>query len=845
MSGSDHSRASQKPSIKQRLEAFLERQIHERDEFGNSLAGVSEHQLRKGIDTLCRELPSLERSQVERAAEVAKNGNYYYRLSKRLITNHSPVILLTEEEKDSLVAERERLFSQRGMLSIICTVSLAAFLQGHVQSSINAMSLFVETVGIGIEDHGETQGNGSSRTAQWQLGAMNAIPFLAAAFPGAPLSLPVNYCLGRRGALGLSALLIIATMGIKAVSAPVLASETAVGYWRGSTILAWQLWVACGIMIGFVVNFIIAAATGTLDGEPNTKLSLHGGRYHALQSIAIAPAVPSLFLFIAVCYCYESPRFYMRRGTPNYNLGRAFDVLLQVRKTRLQATRDLFLIWWSAENEEGQALRTESQKSPDEDTIHPNYHGRMNTEESKCSQTPSSGLTYSSLILVVIKLSMDQFKPLFTRRRLRNALWSSCTVALAQQLCGINVFAFYSNGIFSNYGVRASMGYSFGFGCVNFVFGLLAMRSIDILGRRRWLLSTLPVMSLFLVAASIAYAVGPQEPTGNQPRTKPNTSAAIAGITFIYLFAAAYSPGLGPIPFTLASESFPLKNREAGASVAISINLFFAGLLTILLPRINALFKMAGTLGFFAGLNIVAFILIFFLVEETKQLTLEELDQVFDNPKSQFVTYQITNRIPFVSKKYLLWRRDAERPQAYDEWALENRQGSDWTQRPYRRSPRQNFAVTIARTFDIAVPVVIIILSIWWSIRSQTCPNNASIGHECSWRLWASLPVACVAACWSIVMNISARRAAHSMSHIPAIVNAVMELILALGATACFAILIYHIENYQVWGRTSEATMIGLLVILALVNYVLFAWSVYEMRFYRKQRQNDNSQIPI
>lgn len=40
---------------------------------------------------------------------------------------------------------------------------------------------------------------------------MNAIPFLTAAFPGTVLSLPVNYCLGRRGALGLSALLIIAS----------------------------------------------------------------------------------------------------------------------------------------------------------------------------------------------------------------------------------------------------------------------------------------------------------------------------------------------------------------------------------------------------------------------------------------------------------------------------------------------------------------------------------------------------------------------------------------------------------------------------------------------------------
>ena len=93
--------------------------------------------------------------------------------------------------------------------------------------------------------------------------------------------------------------------------------------------------VACGIMIGFVVNFIIAAGTTTLEGDPNTQLNIHDGRYHALQWIAAAPAVPSLLLLIAVCYCYESPRFYMRPGTPNYNLSRAFDILLQVRKTRV------------------------------------------------------------------------------------------------------------------------------------------------------------------------------------------------------------------------------------------------------------------------------------------------------------------------------------------------------------------------------------------------------------------------------------------------------------------------------------------------------------------------------
>ncbi|RKL15285.1 hypothetical protein BFJ68_g5923 [Fusarium oxysporum] len=415
-------------------------------------------------------------------------------------------------------------------------------------------------------------------------------------------------------------------------------------------------------MIGFVINFVIAAATNTLDGQPNAGLNEHGGRYHSLQWIAAAPVVPSVLLFIAVCFCYESPRFYMRPGTPNYNLDRAFRNLLQVRPTRLQATRDLFLIWWSTRDEE--IHQDHREKNRHEIAHHSEYQNGVNTKnEDRTSRTLTSGLTYASLIILVTRLSVDQFKPLFTRRRLRNALWSSCVVALSQQLCGINVFAFYSTTTVS----RLAWATAWASVCI-------LTRSIDIIGRRSWLLSTLPMMSMFLMAATISYAVAPQVDSGDQPKPKANTGGSIAGIIFIYLFAAAYSPGLGPIPFTLASESFPLKNREAGASVAISINLFFAGLLTILLPRINAVFEMAGTLGFFAGLNIVAFVLIFVFVEETKQLTLEELDTVFNNPKSRFAHYQLTKRLPFLSKRYLLWKKDAERPLAYDEWAMEDGQ---------------------------------------------------------------------------------------------------------------------------------------------------------------------------
>ncbi|KAH7024090.1 hypothetical protein EDB80DRAFT_699202 [Ilyonectria destructans] len=665
---------------KARLRIWAATQIEDRENVGNPLTRVSEYELREGIRKLAEQLPDVETHELERAGRIAKNSLDYYHFAKGSSRDASLPVDLTSTERDSLVAEREKLFLKKGMFIVICTVSLAAFLQGHVQSSINAGSIFADRVGIERPKNAKDTGFNTS-AEDWKLGAMNAIPFLTAAFPGAPLSLPVNYCLGRRGALGLSALLIVASslgsafattwvqllgarvvggvgMGIKAVSAPILASETAVGYWRGSTVLAWQLWVACGIMVGFGVNLIIAAVVGTLESQPVPPSDSSHLRRLTLQLILGAPLVPALLLFVAVCFCYESPRFYMRPNTPNFNLERAFNVLLAVRETRLQALRDLLLIWWS------NVPQTEEIHT-DSDTPRESGNNSTDSDNPQQGKTSTSGLTYAGRVCLVLKLSADQYGTLLKTRRLRNAVLSTCTVALAQQLCGINVFAFYSNELLGNYGVQRSMSHSVGFGAVNFVFSLLAMRSIDTIGRRRWLLSTLPVMSAFLMASAIAFV-------GDESGSQPGGIHVTVGIVFIYLFVAAYSPGMGPIPFTLASESFPLSHREAGASVAISINLLFAGLLTILLPTINKTFKITGTLGSFAGLNVVAFILIYFLVEETKRLTLEELDDVYDNPKSMFAGYQLKRKLPYYFNRYVLFRREGnEELESYETYAME------------------------------------------------------------------------------------------------------------------------------------------------------------------------------
>ncbi|KAK1856991.1 MFS monosaccharide transporter [Colletotrichum chrysophilum] len=675
-------RVSYTPSIAERLRAQVRRrQVNLDALIEGPLVHLDDDDLEKDVHEFSRNLPDVVPGDLLRAARIAREIRAYTDESLQGVLPEP----LTDEESKALKAEREKTFSQGGMKIIIITVALAALLQGHVQASINAGSVFASLLRVSNDDDLQ---NGKV----WKLGAMNAAPYLAAALLGAPLSLPLNYWMGRRGAIAFAASFIFASslasafihtwdqllgvriingigMGVKAVSTPILASETAVDHWRGSSVLMWQLWVAFGIMMGSVFNLVLVAATGALSFDVSMKYpegSNEASRgWLALRLILAAPMVPAVFTLIALAYCMESPRFYMQRNTPNYRPMRAYEILSSVRNTKVsiyavnltkqlitrlkcansnvpgkfQALRDIYLIHKNNELEE----ESDDMRKPGI------YHDSQYNDRKR-------GLTFASHMSFAFSDAYRQYSHLLTTPRLRNAVLSTCTVALAQQLCGINVFAFYSNDFFiqGHRTLQNALLYSFGFGAVNFVFGLLAIRSIDNFGRRRWLLVTLPLMFLLLGAAALSFNI-----------ENSNVRIGIVAL-FIFLFAAVYSPGLGPIPFTLASESFPMSQRESGCSVAISVNLFFAGILTIVFPSINETLKSAGTLSLFAGLNVVAFVLVFLIVEETKQISLEELSQIYAVPKWKFMQYQVKHNLPYLVKRYIMrtWK-DGEPPTFY------------------------------------------------------------------------------------------------------------------------------------------------------------------------------------
>jgi MFS family permease len=258
-----------------------------------------------------------------------------------------------------------------------------------------------------------------------------------------------------------------------------------------------------------------------------------------------------------------------------------------------------------------------------------------------------------------------RIRDLVTVPRLRRATLASAWIVISQQFSGINIMAFYSSTIFSNagYSTRSTLLASFGYGLIMFLFAFPALYTMDTFGRRNLLLLTFPNMAWCLLAAGLCFLM----PESNSARVP-----LIA--FFIYLFTALYGPGMGPMPSIYFSESFPLSHREIGGALTICINNAVGSALSLTFPALLAKVGATGAFGFYAGLNVVAFLVIFLIVPETKQRTLEELDYIFGVPMRRHVRYQVGTWLPWWVRRYLFFRREARLEPLYHLEGVDGRE---------------------------------------------------------------------------------------------------------------------------------------------------------------------------
>jgi hypothetical protein len=105
------------------------------------------------------------------------------------------------------------------------------------------------------------------------------------------------------------------------------------------------------------------------------------------------------------------------------------------------------------------------------------------------------------------------------------------------------VIAYYSSQIFleANFSEINALSASLGFGIINWLFAIPAVYTIDTFGRRNLLLTTFPLMSLFLFFTGFSFWI---------PEDTMHTARIACIALGIYLFGMVYSPGEGknPIP---------------------------------------------------------------------------------------------------------------------------------------------------------------------------------------------------------------------------------------------------------------------------------------------------------
>ncbi|KAJ9581596.1 hypothetical protein L9F63_023230 [Diploptera punctata] len=104
---------------------------------------------------------------------------------------------------------------------------------------------------------------------------------------------------------------------------------------------------------------------------------------------------------------------------------------------------------------------------------------------------------------------------------------------------------------------------------------------------------------------------------------------AVAALAIYLLF---FAPGMGPMPWTINSEIYPMWARSSCNSVATSTNWMFNLLISMTFLTLTEVLTKEGAFYLYAGLAFVGLVSLIFLLPETKGKTLEEMETVFSGP---------------------------------------------------------------------------------------------------------------------------------------------------------------------------------------------------------------------
>ncbi|PKS07151.1 hypothetical protein jhhlp_005751 [Lomentospora prolificans] len=213
------------------------------------------------------------------------------------------------------------------------------------------------------------------------------------------------------------------------------------------------------------------------------------------------------------------------------------------------------------------------------------------------------------------------------------------SLQMMQQWTGVNFIFYYSTPFLQSTGaIENTFLISLIFTLVNVLSTPLSFWTVERFGRRTILLyGALGMLICQFLVAIIGVTVGfnkthpdPSDPEATLANNIPAVNAQISFIAiFIFFFASTWGPGA----WIVIGEIFPLPIRSRGVGLSTASNWLWNTIIAVITPYMVGEDKgnMKSSVFFvWGGLCTCAFVYTYFLVPETKGLTLEQVDKMLE-----------------------------------------------------------------------------------------------------------------------------------------------------------------------------------------------------------------------
>jgi len=251
----------------------------------------------------------------------------------------------------------------------------------------------------------------------------------------------------------------------------------------------------------------------------------------------------------------------------------------------------------------------------------------LNGQDDKALKVLSNinGYEKAKEILAEIKATVvEKREKIFTYGIL--VVFIGCMLSVFQQIIGINAVLYFAPRIFESMGVDNNMLFTVIMGVINITFTLVAVFSVEKLGRKPLLITGSIGMAIGAICVALSNVVA-------MPAFVP-----VAGIM---IYSACFMFSWGPICWVYISEIFPNTIRSQATAIAVAFQWIFNFIVSsTFVPMYNMkLGSMGDSFGHFFAyalygvICIGAAIFVWKIVPETKGKTLEDMTALWKNRK--------------------------------------------------------------------------------------------------------------------------------------------------------------------------------------------------------------------